>query len=231
MIPYSVMLVGKIPFPGKSVLVFTSIFSPIAFFIGLLIAFIITVFIASLFYVPAIVATTDSDAFETIYQLFAIVWNQPWRLIGYGVILLILKLIFVPIFAFYFIAGFVIVLLPIYFLHTTFIQETMVIVDEWLGGLMQNLVDLLFNDNSIVFGISTPQFSTMTFSTTICAIFITLTLICIAGGVLAYLFSLASVGTTLIYTIIRKHIDGQNLLETIGTVGQVESTPLLIGDE
>jgi hypothetical protein len=231
LIPGSVALLGKIPFLGKPILTLASLFTPIAFIIGLLITFIITVLIASLFYVPAIAATTNADAFETIYQLFAIVWNQPWRIVGYGIFLLVLKLIFVPIWAIFCLAGFAIILLPMYYLHTTFIQESMTVANKWLGETLQKFTSLFFQDNSIIFGINTSQLSTITFSTTICAILITLTLICIAGGVVAYLFSLASVGTTLIYTILRKHIDGQNLLESIGTIGQVEDTSLLIGEK
>ncbi len=231
LIPGSMALLGKIPFLGKPILVLASLFTPIAFFIGLLIAFIITVLIASLFFVPAIAATTNADAFETIYQLFAIVWNQPWRIVGYGIFLFFLKLIFVPIWAIFCLAGFIIILLPISYLHTTFIQESMAIANRWLGETLQKFTGLFFQDSTIIFGINTSQLPTATFSTTICAILITVTLICIAGGVIAYLFSLASVGTTLIYTILRKHIDGQNLLETIETVGQVEGTSVSIGEK
>ena len=231
LIPGSVALIGKIPFLGKPILTLASLFTPIAFFLGLLIVFTITVFISGLFFVPAIAATTNADAFETIYQLFAIVWNQPWSLIVYSIFLLVLKLIFVPIWAIFCFAGFVIILVPMSYLHTTFIQESMAVANKWLGGTLQKFASLFFEDNTIIFGINPSQLPTATFSTTVCAILITLTLICIAGGVVAYLFSLASVGTTLIYTILRKHIDGENLLDTIGTVGQTEPAPLPIGDE
>ena len=231
LIPGCVALLGKIPFLGKPILTLASLFTPIAFIIGLLITFIITVLIASLFFAPAIAATTNADAFETIYQLFAIVWNQPWRIVGYGIFLLLLKLIFVPIWAIFCLAGFAIVLLPMYYLHTTFIQESMAVANRWLGETLQKFTSLFFQDNSVIFGINTSQPPITTLSITICAILITLTLICIAGGVVAYLFSLASVGTTLIYTILRKHIDGQNLLEIIGTVGQIEDTSLPIEEK
>ncbi len=231
LIPVSVALLGKIPFLGKPILGLASLFTPIAFLLGLLLAFIITVFISSLFFVPAIVATTGADTFETIYQLFAVVWNQPWRLIAYGVLLFVLKLILVPIWAIFCFAGFLIVLLPTYFLHKTYIQESMAFANKWLGGPLQKFVGLFSQDNTIILGVNTSQLPVATISTIICAILITLTLICIAGGIMAYLFSLASVGTTLIYTIIRKHIDGQNIIETIGTVASVEPPPLLIGDE
>ncbi len=232
LIPVSVALLGKTPFLGRSILILASLFSPIAFVIGLLIAFLIAVFICSLFFVPAIVATTGADAFETIYQVFSIVWKQPWRLIGFGLLLFILKLILVPIWAIFCLAGFLIVLYPTYTLHTQYIQEAIGFADEWLGGTLQKFTLLLFQDDVVIFGFdNTAQLPVATISTTICAILLTLSLICIAGGIVAYLFSLASVGTTLIYIVIRRHIDGQNLIEISGMVGKAHPSPQHIGDE
>jgi hypothetical protein len=70
LIPVSISLLGKIPYIGTPILILASLFMPIAFLLGLLIAFITAVFICSLFFVPAIIATTGADAFETIFQLF-----------------------------------------------------------------------------------------------------------------------------------------------------------------
>ncbi len=233
LIPVSIGLLGKIPLVGKSILTISSIFIPIAFILGLLTVLSIAVFISSLFFVPAVVSTTGADAFETIYQLFAMLWNQPWRLVSYGLLLLLLKLILVPIWTVFCFAGFFIVLLLTHALHPTYIQESLGIVNKWLGGTLQKLVDLFSMENTTFLGINTTfQLPAMTnLSTTICAIFITLTLICIVGGVVAYLFSLASVGTTLIYTILRPRIDGQNLIQVIGTDEQISTLSVQIGDE
>ncbi len=233
LIPVSIGLLGKIPLVGKSIFTISSIFIPIAFIFGLLTALSIAVFISSLFFVPAVVSTTGADAFETIYQLFAMLWNQPWRLVSYGLLLLLLKLILVPIWTVFCFAGFFVVLLLTHALHPTYIQESLGIVNKWLGGTLQKLVDLFSMENTTVLGINTTfQLPAMAnLSTTICAIFITLTLICIVGGVVAYLFSLASVGTTLIYTILRPRIDGQNLIQVIGTDEQISTLSAQIGDE
>lgn len=230
LIPIGIALLGKIPALGKPILVLGSLFTPIAFVLGLLIAFITIVFLSSLFFVPAIVATTNADAFETIFQLFSIVWNEPWRLIGYGTLLFVLKLGLVPIWAIFCLGGFLIVLLPMYFLHESYIQGVLGNVNRWSGEALQKISSFFTDDSSSIFDINTSQTS-MTVPIIICAILITLTLICIAGIIVAYLFSLASVGTTSIYTIIRKRLDGQSLIETIGTVASVEPPPLLIGDE
>ena len=53
--------------------------------------------------------------------------------------------------------------------------------------------------------------------TTVTAIFLTITLLMGAGLVVAYLFSIASAGNTVVYTILRKKIDGHNLLKPLDT--------------
>ena len=232
LIPVIVGLLGKIPYIGKTLLTLSSILTPIAFFIGLLIVFVITVFITSLFFVPAVVATTSTDAFETLYQLFAMVWNQPWRLIGYGGLLLLFKLLFVPMWAVFCITGFVIVLLLTHSIHPEYIEESLGLANSWLGGALHKISGLFSLDGTTILGINTTfQQPSATFSTTICAIFLTLTILCIVAGVVAFLFSLASVGTTLIYTILRQRIDGQNLVQLVGPDGQELPSPQHIGDK
>ena len=146
------------------------------------------------------------------------VWNQPWRVISYGMFLLLLQLIFVPIWAVFCITGFITVLLLTHSLHPDYIQDSLGLANKWLGGTLQKLVGPLSLDNTTIFGINTTfPLPAANITTTICAIFITFTLIYIVGGIVAYLFSLESVGTTLIYTILRRRIDGQNLIQVIGT--------------
>ena len=232
MIPVSVALLGKIPSLGKLFLILASLFSPIAIFIGVIIAFIAAVFIACVFFMPSIVAVTGADAFETIYQLFAIVWHQPWRLVCYLGLLFLFKVFLVPIWAIFCFAGFLIVLTPTYTLHTTYIQETIGITNKWLGDSLQKIASFFYGDDAVIFGFdNTTQLPVATISTTLCAILLTLTLIGIFSGIVAYLFSLTSVGTTLIYTIIRKRVDGQNLIEITGAVGQAQASPEFMGDE
>lgn len=232
LIPFTIGLLGKIPYIGETLLTISSIFTPIAFFIGLLTIFVITVLISSLYFVPAVVSTTGTDAFETIYQIFAMVWNQPWRLIGYGFLLLLLKLIFVPIWAVFCFAGFLLVLLLTHSINSTYIQESMGITNNWLGDTIHKIAGIFSLNDTTLFGSNTTFLQpSATLSTTICAVFLTFTLICIIGGVVAFLFSIASVGTTLIYTILRLRIDGHNLILLVGPDGQELPSPQHIGDE
>ena len=217
LIPLSIAGIGKLPAVGKPFLALTSLLMPVGFFFGVLMALIATVFGVSLFFVPAVVATTGADAFETIYQQFAIVWNKPWLLLCYEVMLLLIKLIFVPVWALFCIAGFSIVMLPMRLLHTETLQQFMGYANLWLGGAVEKLATLPYINNFGVFDIGmNTQMPTLTgiatVTTPVTATLLTVTLLMSAGLVIAYLFSIASAGNTVVYTIVRKKLDGQDLL-------------------
>ncbi|MCG9126630.1 hypothetical protein JT359_03410 [Candidatus Poribacteria bacterium] len=231
MIPITVALLGKVPIIGKSFLLVSSFFLPLAFILGLLIAYTTAVVISGLFLVPSVISTTNADSFETIYQLFAVLWNQPWRFIGYGLLLFILKLVLVPIWGIFCLTGFMAVLYPLYYLNPTFIEQSLGNANIWLGESLQILSSFFYSDVNTFLGISISQEPILTASATISGLLITFTVIGIVGIIIAYLFSIASVGTTVIYTIIRKRIDGLDLIETIAKVAPVEPPPLLIGEE
>lgn len=224
-IPICLGLLAKIPFLKGTILTISSIFLPIGFLNGILILSILLVIFAGLFLIPAMTASTEVDAFEIIYQLFSIVWNQPWRLLGYGLLLSALKLFHVPIWALFCIGGFLIALLPTYYLPKSFLQDALLYVNRWLGGIIERISGIFLSDDGAFFNTELPDVS---FSTTICTIFLAFMLISLFGGILGYLFSLASVGTTLIYVILKKHVDGENIIMLSAVV---EEQPLLTGDE
>ena len=212
LIPLGIAWIGKLPVVGKPFLMIASLFMPIGFFLGMLIALIAVVCCVSLLFVPAVVATTGADAFETIYQQFAIVWNKPWLTVCYEVMLFLIKLIFVPIWTFFCLAGFSIVMLPISFLHTGQMEHIMACANLWLGGAIEKLAMLPYVNILGVFNIGIAMKETSAFTTTVAAVFLTITLLMGIGLVIAYLFSIASAGNTVVYTILRRKIDGHNLL-------------------
>ncbi len=212
LIPFSIAGLGKLPIIGKPFLLLTSLFMPIGFFLGLLIALITFVFGVSLLFVPAVVATTGADAFETIYQQFAIVWNKPWHIVCYETLLFLIKLIFVPIWAFFCLYGFSIALFPIRFLHAEEMKSFMSRANEWLSGAIEKVAAFPYINTLGVFDISNSTQETAGLTATVPAIFLTITILMGTALVVAYLFSITSAGNTLIYTILRKKLDGQNLL-------------------
>ena len=216
-VPLSIAGIAKLPAVGKPFLMLTSLFMPIGFFFGLLMALMAIVFSVSLLFVPAVAATTGADAFEIIYQQFAVVWNKSWLLVCYEAMLLLIKLIFVPIWAFFCLAGFSIVMLPTRLFHTEVMQQCMGYANLWLGGVVEKIAALPYINSLGVFNTGTSdQMPTLAgiaaVTTPVTAIFLTITLLMGAGLVIAYLFSIASAGNTIIYTIVRKKLDGQNLL-------------------
>ena len=213
LIPVSIAGIGKLPGIGKPFLMLAALFMPIGFVLGLLIAFIAGVICVSLLFVPAVVATTGADAFETIYQQFAIVWNKPWHIVCYEVILFLIKLIFVPIWALFCLVGFSIVALPIAFLHPGQMEHITACANIMLGGAIEKLALLPYINSFGIFNIGMAMKAPAVFTTTVTAIFLTATLLMGAGLVIAYLFSIASAGNTVVYTILRKKVDGQDLLK------------------
>ena len=217
LIPLSIAGLGKVPVIGKPFLTISSLFMPLGFFLGVLIALIAAVFGVSLLFVPAVVATTGADAFETIYQQFAIVWNQPWRTVCYEVMLFLMKLVFVPIWAFFCLAGFSIVMLPVSLLHAAEMEHITACANLWLGGAIEKITMLPYINSFGVFNIGMAMKEASAFTTTVTAIFLTLTILMVIGLVIAYLFSIASAGNTIAYLVLRKKIDGHNLVEPSDT--------------
>ena len=230
LIPLSIAGLGKVPVIGKPFLTISSLFMPFGFFLGVLIALIAVVFGVSLLFVPAVVATTGADAFEAIYQQFAIVWNQPWRTVCYEVILFLMKLVFVPIWAFFCLAGFSIVMLPVSLLHAGEMEHITACANLWLGGAIEKLTMLPYINSFGVFNIGMAMKEASAFTTTVTAIFLTLTILMGVGLVIAYLFSIASAGNTIAYLVLRKKIDGHNLLEPSDT-GEIETPDVARGPD
>ena len=220
LVPIIVGLLGKIPWVGKVIVTFSSLLMPFAFFLGLLMIYLVVVLSVSLFFVPAVVAAADTDTFETIYQHFSIVWNQPWRIVVYEFLLFGLKLICVSVWMISCLFSLSLVMLPIRYL----LPEDMILfmgnANKWLGKLMNEISALpLLRDLGVFDTIASSSVSAAQLSTfdnlfvTLTSVFITLSLLFVAGLILAYLFSIASVGNTIIYAILRRRSDGENLLE------------------
>ena len=141
--PIIVGLLGRIPVVGGIIVMLASILTPFAFILGLLMAYLIVVFGVSLFLVPSVVAAANSDTFETVYQHFSIIWNQPWRIVVYEILLFGVKVICSAIWAFFCLAGFVIAMLPVRLLIPSDMKMIMGQADKWLGGLIVNLLNCL----------------------------------------------------------------------------------------
>lgn len=70
-------LVGRIPYFGP---LFLLLFIVPIVFGALFTVYLIIVFFVSLFVSPVVTGTSKSDTFDTLFEIFSIVWDQPWRL-------------------------------------------------------------------------------------------------------------------------------------------------------
>ena len=93
--------------------------------------------------------------------------------------------------------------------------------NSWLGSVVEDIGALPLIDSSGVFDTVMPsdflavQLSRFdVFFMTLSSIFLMLSFLCIMGLVVAYLFSIASAGNTVIYTILRRRVGGDNLLDS-----------------
>ncbi|MCK5455068.1 MAG: hypothetical protein KAJ16_11935, partial [Calditrichia bacterium] len=78
--------IGRIPFVGE---LGTVLLTVPYIFAAMLLFFIIVAFIVAIFFVPAIIATSDEDALGGVFQSFSITYNQPWRIVLYSTLLFI----------------------------------------------------------------------------------------------------------------------------------------------
>lgn len=207
-------LIGKIPIVGE--LIFVLLY--IVFFLGTIFTlYTLIVFIVSFIYSPVIVATMEEDTMSTVFQSYSLTWSQPWRLIIYNLILL-------PT-----------LWLSIHFLILVWITAyksiNILFGLNWLMGQKANNIIAWASDlvipKTIIFhgkynfvygfentilslkdgvGLSVPEY----FVGTVLAIIFFL----LIAFIVSYGLSILSVGETIIFTILKKKSDNENLLES-----------------
>ncbi|MFO7891805.1 MAG: hypothetical protein R6V04_15870 [bacterium] len=207
-------LLGKIAFIGE---LGVSLFTPVWFLASVFIVFIILGFGVSLLLTPSILATTDDDAFEGIFQSFSTTYSQPWRLVIYEILLFAVS-----------VAGFL--LMSLFFKQAWKLMNMILI---W--GMGEKFVDLSYKasyllqnwtypailwSKSILGDYTSYFFFTRTFisieisavlniSSWIMAIF----LVFIGGYLISYPIAIFNSGNSIIFLILKKKKDDENLLE------------------
>lgn len=187
------------------------------FVVAVFVVYTAAVFIISLILGPSIVGTAEEDTMETVFQSYSTLWAQPWRLVIYEAVIGALGLVATYIYA--------------YILISSYRFFNFVFGQSWLmGGKLSRISEqassYIFGTNSPLtpfisrifniytpasLGIVKPAYLTTTDVFTI--VLITIALFVIGGTVLAYLLTNFSVGQSLIYVILRKKKDDENLVE------------------
>ena len=198
-------LAGMIPWAGE--VVFGIFFIPI-FFAALVAIFISIAFVVSITMSPAVVGTVGEDALEVAIQSFSLAWSQPWRLVLYMLWMKISVLI-----------GSV--------LLGTFMASAMGLV-SWACGLFmkEKLANMVYVAGRYVpFDFTRCDWLTLDITAFLPPAGAPSGSELLAGGILgvmlifltvifsSYVLSAYASGISLIYVIIRKRKDDENLLE------------------
>ena len=211
-------LFGRIPWGIGDVLgVGISLFTPLWYAASLFLVFLALALGVSLWLTPAVLATTDDDAFEGIFQSFSTLASQPWRLIVYGGIIKVLSLAGFLVLAFFAKQAWVVMTrvlafgmgdkwADISYAASYQLQNWIYPAIEWLRALPSNLSWAYLVPQEII-GTELPAVATV--SAIVTAVF----LVVIGTVVLAYPLAIFNTGSTLLFLALKKKKDDENLLE------------------
>jgi hypothetical protein len=211
-------LIGKIPWFGD--VVAAASFLPM-WLGGIFFLFLALVFVLSLLLTPAIVGTTGDDTFEASFELFSTLSGQPWRLVVYeaflGTLTAAATLLFAA-FAFGAVkAAYWALALPMGAKAGVAFDAAWRVMPSWFRGAYPGTCPPLewisgccpgcmaFGAGDVVLPLPWPV--------ALAATLLSLGLLAVLGVVVAYKLSCLATGQTLIYIVIRKKKDDENLLE------------------
>ncbi len=208
-------LIGRIPYVGEFATAFLTLFYMGS---GLFVFFLVLVLGVALFFVPSIIATTNEDGFEAVFQSFSISTGQPWRIIAYGIVVAVIEILAFVILAFS--------VKQAWFIYSELF--TLAMGDKFVDLGQQALyytqyvlaptrvwLEYVFGDFVGAFYFSKDFFPVMDLALwmKICAYIFAIFMLAVGGLVVSYAEATGNAGVTLAYLVMRKKHDGENLLE------------------
>lgn len=214
-------LITWIPYFGQ---LFFAVMAIPAFFVCIFILYLFVVILVSLIIGPSIVGTTGNDTFDTLFESFSVINDQPWRFVTYEFLLKLVMIIGVGILGFFaakaiFLGKDVIgIIVPEEKLGNLFtnaayyvklqippfcpesVQDLITRYIEWIG-----MPNLFFPPEYI------PAYET--WAGAICSFILGIIYYLIILGVLSFGFAIYWAGNTVIFTVLVKKKDDKNLLE------------------
>jgi hypothetical protein len=201
-----------IPWAGELGL---SLFTLVWFMASLFLVFLALALGVSLLITPSVLATTDDDAFEGVFQSFSTLVSQPWRLVLYKALIVLLSA-----------AGFIVLA---FFSKQAWVVMNRVLM-AWGGDKVTNLaVAASYSFQNLVYPAewarlvpadAASYFFSQEFTPTalplvmqIAAWILTLFLLVIAAVVASYPFATFNTGVCILYLVLKKKKDDENLLE------------------
>jgi hypothetical protein len=206
-------LLGKIPFIGE---LGFAIFSIPIFGVALFVVFLAIVLGVGIILGPAIVATAREDSFETLIQFFSSIWSQTWRFVIYNGLL----------------GGITVTAVYLLGIFSYKALKLIYVICGWtMGPKLHNMamaaIDWLPTKSGIWslwsngWGCSElalisryrPPHVEFHGAESVAAVIMGIFLVVIFGLVVSYGMSTWTAGQTLIYLVLRKRKDDENLLE------------------
>jgi len=187
------------------------------FIVAVFVIYTAAVFIISLILAPSIVGTAEEDTMETVFQSYSTLWAQPWRLVFYEALVVTLGAVAVFIYSNVMIIGY-------RFFNLIFGQSWL--MSGKLSRITEQASSYIFGGHSPltpfiskIFNLYTPasfglvQLPYLRATEIITTVMLTIALLIIGGSAIAYLLANFSVGQSLIYIILRKKKDDEDLIE------------------
>ena len=204
-------LIGKIPFVGEIIF---ALFYILYFFGSVFTVYTLIVFITSLIYSPAIVATLEEDTMGTVFQSYSVTWSQPWRLVLYHLILLPIMIIGVTVFKWFWFAGYN--LINIIFGADWLMSTKLHNIVGWATDLVNPQFNFCITSHC---GTVIPQTllslqdgAALSNTEYIAGTIVAIILFILLMSILSYGLSILSVGETIIFAIFKKKSNDENLL-------------------
>jgi len=212
---YVVGLLGRIPYVGEIGL---SVFSIIWYIASLFLVFVLAALAVSIILTPAVLATTDDDAFEGIFQSFSMLFSQPWRLIFYELLLIILAVLGFGVFAFvakkaWIVMNSVIAVgmgekyITLSYAASGMLERWVYPAVVWSNSVLGDYAGYIFFSQQFANIALSP--ATMTISAYIFAVCLSL----IGGYIMCYPLAIFNAGNSVIFMILKKIKDDENLLD------------------
>lgn len=200
-------LIPKVELAAKHVgTPITTFLTLIVYFMGLFMIFTIIALKFGTYLLPSIVAVTGEDSFETIYQLYSTIYNQPWRLVIYAIIINFISFIALMLFGVISIMGLYIAFLPSMLLAKQnsiyYFSEAIVKALKIVGA--NKLIPLIPGAQGI---------DSMPWTLDLSTFFLFVSFIAVGAIILSYPMSIVSAGYTITYVILRKKTTDENMLE------------------
>jgi hypothetical protein len=208
-------LFGRIPFVGE---LGTALLTIPYIFAALLLFFIILAFMVATFFVPAIIATSDEDALGGVFQSFSITFNQPWRIILYTAIVGVLEVVGFFLFA----AALKISYFIFIDLFRVGMGEKILEIQQYAFYLVDNALPVVYGrlqclpgdwGNWIYLASQHPAVADTTGAMVLSGYIVGIFMLILGGAAVAYAEAIGNSGLTIIYIILYKLQERENLLE------------------